>query len=127
MAALAISDSNGKLLFTAKLTGNQNATYFASTPLVSGTGVKAKGGAQIQASALNGVVNGALSVTAAGLPPSTTYTYAVDGKDIGKITTGSKGSLKLIATEKPVGGTLPKGVNLFTVANVTGSRRPTET
>jgi hypothetical protein len=64
-------------------------------------------------------VNGVLAVKAYGLPASTTYTYAVDGTDIGTVTTGTTGALRLVATEKPSGGTLPDTIDLFTVTSVT--------
>jgi hypothetical protein len=119
IASLAISGSNTGVLFTADLTTIANGTFYARTPMVSGTGVTAKGMAQIQALAKAGVVTGALTLKATGLPHSTTYTYAIDGKDIGNVTTGSAGSLKLIATEKPAGGTLPAKVDLFAITGVT--------
>jgi hypothetical protein len=97
-----------------------DGAFFARTPVVSGTSVPdAAGVAQIQAIARQGVVNGALALHATGLPPGTTYTYAVDGTDIGTVTTSARGSLRLVATEKPTGGTLPDTVNLFTVTGVT--------
>jgi len=120
IASLAISDSNSNVLFTADLTTITDGAYYARTPIVSGTTVSGvTGGAKIHAVAKAGVVKGALCVSAFGLPASTTYTYAVDGTDIGQVTTGSGGSLKLVATENPSGGTLPDTVNLFTVTSVT--------
>jgi hypothetical protein len=119
VASLAISGSNGTVLLTADLTTITDGSFHARTPIVSGTGVDAKGVARIQAFAKDGVVSGTLIVKASGLPASTTYTCAVDGKDIGQVTTGSAGSLKLTATEKPGGGTLPDTVDLFTITKVT--------
>ncbi len=119
LASLAISDSNSNVLFTADLTTISNGAYDARTPIVSGTTVTATGGARIHAFAKDGVVTGALSVKAYGLPASTTYTYAIDGTDIGPVTTGTTGALRLVATEKPGGGTLPDTVNLFSVTSVT--------
>jgi len=118
LSSLAISDSNANVLFTADLTTATNGAFSASTPIVSGSGVTAIGSAQIHALARDGVVNGTLTVKARGLPANTTYTYAIDGADTGTVTTGSRGSLRLVATEKPAGGTLPPTVNLFTVTSV---------
>jgi hypothetical protein len=118
ITSLAISDSNANVLFTADLTTISNGVYYARTPIVSeSTGIT--GGAQIRAFAKAGVVKGGLSIRASGLPASTTYTYAIDGTDIGTVTTGSSGSLALLATEAPSGGTLPDTVDLFTVTLVT--------
>jgi hypothetical protein len=119
IASLAISDSNANVLFTADLTTISNAAYYARIPIVSGTTVTATGVAEIHAFAKSGVINGTLTVMASGLPASTAYTYAVDGTDIATVTTGSAGSLRLMATESPSGGTLPSGVDLFTVTSVT--------
>ena len=119
IASLAISDSNANVLFTADLTAVLNGALYARTPIVSGTSVTATGAAQIHAFAKAGIVAGALVVNASGLPDSTTYTYAINGTDITTVTTGSAGSLKLVATEQPVGGTLPDTVDLFTVTSVT--------
>jgi len=120
IASLAISDSNANVLFTADLTAITNGAFYARTPIVSGTSMSgAKGLAQIRAFSRGGVVNGALVIFASGLPASTTYTYAVNGTDVGPVTTGSAGSLKLAATAKPSGGTLPDTIDLFTVTTVT--------
>jgi hypothetical protein len=119
IASLAISDSKGAVLLTADLAAVTEGSFHARTPIVSGTGIDAKGVAKIQAFAKDGVVTGTLSVTASGLPASTVCTYSVDGTKIGAVRTGSAGSLKLIATEKPHGGTLPDSVDLFTVTKVT--------
>jgi hypothetical protein len=120
IASLAISDSNANVLFTADLTTVTNGVFTANTPLVTGTSVAgATGGAEIHAFANAGVISGSLVVNAKGLPDNTTYTYAINGTDIGAITTGSAGSLHLIATEKPTGGTLPNTVDLFTITAVT--------
>jgi hypothetical protein len=119
IASLAISDSNANVLFTADLTTITNGEFLAQTPIVSGTEVTAKGVAEIHAIAKAGVVTGALSKRATGLPVSTAYTYAIDGTDIGPVTTGATGHLNLVATEKPTGGTLPSTVDLFTVTTVT--------
>jgi len=119
ISSLAISDSNANVLFTADLTTVTDGVFDARAPLVSGTGVTAKGSAAIHVCAKGGVVDGTLRVRASGLPASTTYTYAVDGTDVGTVTTGAAGSLRLVATEKPSGGSLPASVNLFTVTEVT--------
>jgi len=120
IASLAISDSNANVLFTATLEPLSDGAFYARTPLVSGTSVpEAKGVAQIQAFAKAGVVQGTLTLHASGLPATTTYTYAVNGTDIATVTTGSAGSLKLVATEQTTGGTLPDTVDLFTVTTVT--------
>jgi hypothetical protein len=120
IASLAISDSNANVLFTADLTTVTDGVYFASTPLVSGTSVPdAAGSAQIHANAKAGVVSGVLIVNAHGLQDSTTYTYAINGTDINTITTGTAGSLHLMATENATTGTLPGTVNLFNVTAVT--------
>jgi hypothetical protein len=120
IASLAISDSNSNVRFTADLATIANGIFYARTPIVSGTTVTGlKGIAEIHAFAKSGVVKGELGIFASGLPASTTYTYAVDGTDIGTVTTGSAGSLKLVATEAPSGGTLPGTVDLFTVTAVT--------
>jgi hypothetical protein len=119
IASLAISDSNSNVLFTADLSTITNGALFARTPIVSGTSLSAMGTAEIHAFAKAGVVTGALVVNASGLPESTTYTYAINGTDIATVTTGSAGSLKLVATEEPSGGTLPDTVDLFTVTTVT--------
>ena len=120
IASLAISDSNSNVLFTADLTTIENGAFTAVTPIVSGTTVSGVTGvAKIRAYAKAGGVTGALIVNAAGLPDSTTYTYAIDGTDISTVTTGSSGGLKLVATESPTTGTLPDTVDLFTVSTVT--------
>jgi hypothetical protein len=120
IASLAISDSNANVLFTADLTTVTDGVYSASTPLVSGTSVPdAAGSAQIHANAKAGVVSGVLIVNAHGLPDGATYTYAINGTDIATVTTGSAGSLHLMATENATTGTLPGTVNLFTVTAVT--------
>jgi hypothetical protein len=120
LASLAISDSNANVLFTADLTTVTDGVYFASTPLVTGTSLPdAAGNAQIHARALAGVDSGVLTVNARGLADSTTYTYAINGTDIGTVTSGSAGSLHLIATENASTGTLPSTVDLFTVTSVT--------
>jgi len=120
ISSLAISDSNANVLFTADLTTVTNGAYFASTPLVSGTSVPdATGNVQIHVRATAGVVTGALNINASGLPDSTTYTYAINGTDIGTVTTGSAGSLHFVATENATTGTLPATVDLFDVNAVT--------
>ena len=120
IASLAISDSNANVLFTADLTTITDGAFYARAPIVSGTSAPGvKGLAQIRVIAKSGVVNGALTLHASGLPASTTYTYAVDGTSIGQVTTDAHGVLNLTATEKPSGGTLPDTVNLFTVTSVT--------
>jgi hypothetical protein len=120
IASLAISDSNANVVFTADLMTITDGAFYERTPIVSGmTASDATGVAEIHAFAKAGAVSGALTVRASGLPDSTTYTYAVNGTDIGPVTSGSAGSLKLVATEKPSGGTLPDTVNLFTVLSVT--------
>jgi hypothetical protein len=120
IASLAISDSNANVLFTADTTTVTAGAYYARTPVVSSTTVTGiTGVACVKATANAGVVKGALTVNASGLPASTTYTYALDGVDIATVTTGSAGSLKLIATEAPTGETLPTTVNLFSVSTVT--------
>jgi hypothetical protein len=120
IASLAISDSNANLLFTADLTTVADGAFDAITPIESGTTVTGiTGVAQIHAHAKGGVVSGVLLLNASGLPGSTTYTYAVNGANIGAVTTGTGGALKLAATENPTDGTLPDTVNLFTVTSVT--------
>jgi len=120
ISTLAISDSNANALFTAVLVPIENGAFDARTPAVTGTSVSgASGVVAIHACAKAGVVTGVLSISASGLPAGTTYTYAVNGTDIGPVTTGTGGTLKLAATEKPAGGTLPSTVDLFTVTSVT--------
>jgi hypothetical protein len=119
IATLAISDSNADVLFTADLTTITDGAFFARVPIVSGTTVTATGTAQIHAFAKGGAVTGTLCVCATGLADSTTYTYGVNGTDIGTVTSASSGSLKFAATENPTSGTLPDTVNLFTVTSVT--------
>jgi hypothetical protein len=117
VASLAISDSNANVLFTADLTTISDATFVARTPVVSGTANV--GNAEVQATAKAGVVHGVLSLRAGGLTASTTYNYSVDGISVGTVTTDANGRLKIVATEKPTGGTLPSGINLFMVTTVT--------
>jgi hypothetical protein len=120
LASLAISDSNATVLFTADLTTVSNGVYCASTPLVTGTSLPdATGRAQIRASAKAGVVTGILAINAKGLTPGTAYTYAINGTDIGTVTSGSSGGLRLTATENATNGTLPSTVDLFDVSSVT--------
>lgn len=118
IASLAISDSNANVLFTADLTTITDGSIFARTPIVSGTTVTAAGVACIHACAKAGVVTGTLTVAASGLPAGASYTYDVNGTEIGPVTTGSGGSLKVVATENPTNGTLPAAVDLFTVTSV---------
>jgi hypothetical protein len=118
IAGLAISDSNANVLFTADLTTISDGAYDARTPIVSGTGESgAKGVVEIHAFAKGGVESGAVTIHASGLAASTTYTYAIDGTDIGTVTTGSGGSLRLAAST--AGGSLPETVDLFTITTVT--------
>lgn len=118
ISSLAISDSNGNLLFTADLSTISDGAFSARAPLVSGSsGIS--GTATIKARAAGGVVTGSLKLSASGLPASTTYTYAVDGNDIATVTTTAGGRLRVDATEDPSTGTLPSSIDLFTVTTVT--------
>jgi len=117
VGSLAISDSNANVLFTADLATIANAVFVAQAPVVSGTATL--GSAGIHAVARDGVIHGGLTLCATGLTASATYNYSVDGTSAGTATADANGSLRFKATESSTGGTLPGGIDLFTVTIVT--------
>ena len=63
-------------------------------------------------------VTGYIVIRAAGLPASTTLTYAADGNDLGTATTDARGRLKINAVQGG-DGTLPSTLDLYSVLSIT--------
>jgi hypothetical protein len=112
IAALTISDANANALYAVDLTAIGDGNWMAHIALAAGEGAPgATGFADITAKARKGKVTGCLGIHAKGLPASTTYTYSLDGTDIGTVTTDRDGSLRL----KVSSVNLPASVDLFSV------------
>jgi hypothetical protein len=61
---------------------------------------------------------GRIAIHAAGLPPHTVVTYAVDGTDIGTAMTDSAGKLNVFAKQGDY-GKIPSSIDMFTVSTLT--------
>jgi hypothetical protein len=120
IASLAIADADGNVLFTADLTSIADGSFCAHVPITPGAlAPDATGFADIKVMTRKGALNGLLAIRVSGVPAGATYTYSIDGVDIGTVTSTAGGRLKICATSKPANGTLPYTVNLFNVTTVT--------
>lgn len=116
IASLSIADADGNVLFTADLTTITDGSFSAHVPIVADAlAPDAVGFADIKVMDRDGSVNGILALKASGVPASTTYTYSIDGTDIGTVTSTADGHLKITASTSSV----LTGVDLFNTTSVT--------
>jgi hypothetical protein len=120
VATVSILDSSSKVVYTASTSPIQNGSYIAGAPVTPGPDAPtAKGYGEANASATNGKDKGMIFVHAWNVPASTTYTYAINGADIGTVTTTSTGHLRLFSNTGKKVNPLPSTVNLFGITSIT--------
>jgi len=115
IASLTISDASSNPLYTADLTTITDGSWMAHIAIAAGDGApNALGFVDIQAKAKQGKVTGCVAIHAKNLPASATYTYSIDGTDLGTLTTTTKGLLNFKATSN-----LLPSVDLFAIKSLT--------
>jgi hypothetical protein len=119
VASVTITNSSSVVVLASTASPVANGQYRGTAAVTTGPDATSstKGFAQVQASAVNGKVKGLLSVRVSGAPASTTYTYAINGTDVGPVTTNAKGHLSIYTTTGQKKS--PLSVNPFTITAVT--------
>jgi hypothetical protein len=124
VASVTITNSSNVVVLTSTASPVANGELKATSAVTPGAdATSAKGSATLTAIATNGKVKGILSLHASGVPASTTYTYAIDGTDVGSVTTSAKGRLTVYKTtgQKKSPLTDPFGITSITVHDASGN------
>jgi hypothetical protein len=124
VASVTITNSSSVAVLTSTAFPIANGSLHATSTVTAGTDApNAKGSAQLTVTASKGKVKGILSLHANGVPASTTYTYAINGTDIGTVTSSPKGRLSVYKTtgQKKSPLTDPFGVTSITVHDGSGN------
>jgi len=124
VASVTITNSSSVVVLTSTASPIENGSLSATSAVTPGAdATSAKGYGQLHVTATNGKVKGILSLHASGVPASATYTYAINGTDVGSVTTSAKGRLSVYKTtgQKKSPLTDPFGITSISVHDSSGN------